>query len=119
MLNLKQKRFCEAFVRTGSSCEAYSEAYNTDNMNYCKSAGCRLMKNNGVKAYIAELNKKAEDKSIADINDCLKVLTELMTDDNKMIRLKATDMRLKTLAAYTENHNLNGDLNIDIGFDDE
>lgn len=107
-------------MKCGNATEAYKTAYDTKTESTARINGSKLLTKTNIQEYIDELNKEIKENNIADINDCLKLLTEMMGEDKKdIVRLKAVDMRLKTLGAYLETKELNGDINITIGIDEE
>lgn len=114
-LTIKQQRFCEEYVKCGNGAEAYKRAYNVKKDETARVNASKLLTNTNVIEYINSLNNELREKNIADINDCLKIVTELMSDDKPdFVRLKAVDMRLKTLGAYLEKRELSGDITITV-----
>lgn len=114
-LTIKQQRFCEEYVKVGNGAEAYKRAYNAKKDETARVNASKLLTKTNIIEYIKSLNNEVREKSIADINDCLKILTELMSEDKPdFIRLKAVDMRLKTLGAYLEKRELSGDIIITV-----
>ena len=86
-LTAKQKKFCEEYIKTGKAGESLS-----------------LFKSLKIQAYLNELNDKVISDDVADIQECLKLVTDVMRSSSSTTaeKLKACDMRLKTLGAYIE-----------------
>lgn len=100
-LSLKQKRFCEEYIKTGKAGQAARLAGYAQNS--CDNPFL-LFKSKKVQDYLEELNNKIIRDDIADIQECLKLVTDVMRNPQSTIeqKLKACDMRLKTLGAYIE-----------------
>ena len=99
-----QKRFAREYVKCGNATEAYKKVYKVKNDMSAGTAGSRLLQNVNVREYIQELNKKQENKHTLDLEDCLRILTEIAEDptSTKNERMKAIDMRMKTLGVYLQ-----------------
>lgn len=78
-LTVKQENFCLEYAKTGDSLQAYKNAYDTKSSNTVMSAAVtRLLKNPLINARLQELQKKAEDDSIADIKEIKQRLTAIL-----------------------------------------
>lgn len=78
-LTLKQKKFCDEYIKTGNATEAYIKAgYNRSG---ARANASRLITNDNVKNYIDERLKEIEDKSIADASEVLKYLTRIIRNE--------------------------------------
>ena len=80
------------------------------------------MTRDDIQLYLHELQAKVDKERVADLQECLESVTAIIRDENVSIsdRLKAIDMRLKTLSAYETNVKLsNGTINITINDGDE
>lgn len=59
-LTLKEKEFCEEYVRNGGNASrAYFHAYDTASIESARKAYCKVFRKPEVKEYIAELQKEA------------------------------------------------------------
>lgn len=75
-LTIKQKKFADAYIRTGNAYHSaigagYSESYSRGNV-------IKLLENVSVKAYIDEKMQEIEDRQIAKAEEVLKHLTSVM-----------------------------------------
>ena len=78
-LTLKQKKFCDEYIKTGNATEAYIKAgYNRSG---ARANASRLITNDNIKNYIDEQLKKIEDESIADSQEVLKYLTRIIRNE--------------------------------------
>ena len=80
------------------------------------------MTRDDIQLYLHELQAKVDKERVADLQECLESVTAIIRDENVSIsdRLKAIDMRLKTLSAYETNVKLSNDtINITINDGDE
>lgn len=78
-LTLKQKKFCDEYIKTGNATEAYIKAgYNRSG---ARANASRLITNDNIKNYIDERLKEIEDKSIADAAEVLKYLTRIIRNE--------------------------------------
>lgn len=118
-----EKHFCELYARTSNATEAYLEthpkvSYKTANVN-----GTRWLKRPELAAYVHELAQSVTDENIADLKECLILLTEVMrtADEQTKNKLKAADMRLKTLGAYIDKKdiNVNSETKINVTIDED
>ena len=77
-LSIQQQNFCLSIFQGKSAGTAYIENYPVKNINTANSAGSRLLKRVEIQDRIAELRKKAEDDSVADVLERKQLLTELI-----------------------------------------
>lgn len=79
-----QEKFCLEYAKLGNARQAYINAgykYNKDKPNITDVNACRLLKNDKVKARLAELAEKAEEDSIADIKEMQQILTSIIRQE--------------------------------------
>lgn len=92
-LNLKQKSFCEEYVRQkGNATKAYMSAYGTTNYKTAGANGYKLLKNTEINEYISYLNDEVRSDLIADA-------TEIQVELSKIIRNKLTQDKDKIAAS--------------------
>lgn len=114
-----QKRFAEVYVKCGNATQAYKKVYEGVNDNTANVNGSKLLNKSEIRAYIDRLNQKIDKKNIASLEDCLKLLTDIMndTETGNTDKLKAIDLRLKTLGAYLDKVQVSSDSQININID--
>lgn len=78
-LTVKQKRFCDEYIKTGNATEAAINAGYS--RNYANAQSYKLLENVGIKNYIDERLKELEDTAIADAEEVLKYLTRIMRNE--------------------------------------
>jgi len=119
VMTQNQKRFAEVYVKCGNATQAYKKVYEGSNDNTASTNGSKLLNNSEIRDYIDKLNKRIDKKNIASLEDCLKILTDIMNDDEtgKTDKLKAIDLRLKTLGAYLDKVQVSSDSQINIKID--
>lgn len=115
-MTLKQKRFCEEYVKSGNATKAaqvcgYSE-------KTARQQGQRLLTKKETAEYIEKLNKEITENNIADMRECLETLTQIIRNGNDKNKIAALDLRLKTLGAYVDKKELTGDIKITVGIDE-
>lgn len=100
-LTAKQKKFCEEYIKSGKAGESARIA--GYGRTHCRNP-LSLFKSLKIQAYLNELNDKVISDDVADIQECLKLVTDVMRSSSSTTaeKLKACDMRLKTLGAYIE-----------------
>lgn len=110
-LNTRQKAFCEYYVACGSATESvmkagYSEKYAGQNAD-------KLLKNTNIQNYIKELNKKVENKRIADIKEVKEFWSDVLRDERAKMqdRLKASEYIAKTNGAFLDKVEVKGEIN--------
>lgn len=75
-ISLKQKRFCDEYIKTGNATEAAINAGYS--RSYANAQSYKLLDNVGIKNYIDERMKEIEDTAIADASEVLKYLTRVI-----------------------------------------
>lgn len=125
-LTPQQRKFCEEFVRTANAYESYKTAYPNCSESTAKCNSSTILKRDYIQNYIEELNKTAtrNNPAIADLDECLELLTDIMRDENatNTERTNAANLRLKTLAAYVDRKQVEvaeTTINVNIEEDDE
>lgn len=79
MLTPKQEKFCLEYAKLGNARQSYINAgYKKNKDSTVDVNACRLLKNDKVKARLAELAKEAENVAIADIQEMQEKLTEII-----------------------------------------
>lgn len=120
-LKEQHKDFClEYFKNGGNGAAAAVKAGYSDRS--ARQIASRLLTRDDIQLYLQELQAKVDKERVADLQECLESVTAIIRDENVSIsdRLKAIDMRLKTLSAYETNVKLSNDtINITINDDDE
>ena len=79
------------------------------------------MKSEEVLKYIEELNSEKRTEHILQLDDCLRILTEIAEDSSstKNEKMKAIDMRLKTLGVYLQRMKIDDGIDINVTVEDE
>jgi len=100
-LSPKQKNFCDEYmIGHNGSAAAIKAGYSKKTARIQSS---QLLTKLNIKAYIASKQHKVEEKFEIRLEDVLKrVQSHAIDGDNTTIQLKAEDMLLKHLGAYTE-----------------
>lgn len=103
MLNEKQRRFCVEYLKDCNATRAYQSVYKCAEST-AHTNGYKLLKNEEVKTYLEKINRRQEERRILSLEDCLRILTEIAEDETstKNERMKAIDMRMKTLGVYLQ-----------------
>ena len=112
--------FCLEYFKTGNGTQSAIKAGYSPKT--ARQQASKLLQVKEVKQYLAELRQKVEDEKIADLEECLKHLTKIIRSENinTSDRLKAIDMRLKTLCAYSQNLNIKNDtIDINVRVDED
>lgn len=88
-LSGKQKAFADNYIKTLDGTQSYIDAkYKCKNRNVAKSAAARLLTNVNVKNYIEERLKKTEISRIADADEVLEYLTNVLRGNIKEEEIK-------------------------------
>lgn len=81
-LSVKQEKFCLEYAKLGNARQAYINAgYKNKNDNTTDANASRLLRNDKVKARLAELAEEAKTNAIADIQEMQKVLTSIIRQE--------------------------------------
>lgn len=114
-LTKKEKAFCEEYVRNGgNACKAYLFAYDAC-YDTAKGEGWRVLKREGVRDYITELQKEAFAAACINAERVALKLSEIAFADkddeayNPTAQLKALDLLQKQLGL--QQHKLQQDIN--------
>ncbi len=79
MLNVKQEAFCLHYAKTGNATESYKKAgYNAKSDGAIYANANRLLKNDKVKARLAELAEELTSEKIANIKEVQERLTSIL-----------------------------------------
>lgn len=108
-LTKKKREFCEEYVLTGNGTRSYMKAYGKreDQYKLCATESCKMLKDEQIINYIAELTKQ-KNPLLTQEWLCDRLLEIINNPESKeQDRLKAIDMLLKCLGAYTTNQNIN------------
>lgn len=78
-LSVKQEKFCLEYAKSGNQRQAYLLAgYNCKSDEAADANASRLLRNDKVKARLAELAEEAKNASIADIVEMQQTLTSII-----------------------------------------
>lgn len=111
-LTKKKREFCEEYVLTGNGTRSYMKAFAKSEEDYsiCAVEANRLLKKEEIINYIAELTKQ-KNPLLTQEWLCDRLLVIINNPETKeQDRLKAIDMLLKSLGAYTTNQNINANV---------
>ena len=82
MLTPKQEKFCIEYAKCGKARQAYiSAGYKHKKDSTTDVNACRLLKNDKVKARLAELYEAAKNEAIADVQEMQEVLTKIIRQE--------------------------------------
>ena len=79
-LNLKQKRFADAYIATGNIYQSALEAGYSE--NYAKAQSSKLLENVGIKSYIDERMSVFDKEQVARAEEVLSFLTKVMRGES-------------------------------------
>ena len=81
-LPIKQEKFCVEYAKSGNQRQAYIKAgYKCKNDETADANASRLLRNDKVKARLAELAEEIKSASIADITEMQKTLTTIIRQE--------------------------------------
>lgn len=140
----KQKRFVEAYMKTGNGRQAYIDAGYSSSKGSVDVNASRLLNSDKVQNYIQEISEQIKNDAIADITEMQIKLTEIirgMSTEEVVVLvgvgggrteprviekkpslkevLKACDLMLKVSGAYTQKIQVEGAVPIVISGGDE
>ena len=99
----KQQKFCEEYITSGNATVAYLRAYPNAQYNTANAEAPKLLKKPHIKEYLEWLRERVKAPTVADIQECLELLTDVMRNgDTNGVKLKAAELRLKTLGAFID-----------------
>lgn len=99
----KQQIFCEEYIKTGNATQSYLTAYPNVTYETANNSGSQMLKKPHIIEYLNWLRAQVKADTVADITECLELLTDVMRNgDSTGAKLKAAEMRLKTLGAFVD-----------------
>ncbi len=99
----KQQKFCEEYITSGNATISYMCAYPNASYKTANAAAPQLLKKPHIQEYLNWLRTQVKADTIADIKECLELLTDVMRNgDTNGEKLKAAELRLKTLGAFID-----------------
>ena len=142
-LTIRQEKFCLEYAKTGDARESYKKAgYKYKNEAVAQVGATRLLQRPDIKKRLTELQKRAEDDSIADIKEIKRRLTAILrqTAEEEVLMTefvdkgvsetvrykktadlrtaaKAAELLLKQMGAFTDNVNVSGGVRVVISDD--
>ena len=109
-MNHKRKIFVSEYTKSGNATEAAKNAGYSARTAY--STGQRLLKNVEVMEEIKKVQNEALAKAELSVTDVVKLVKDIATGGkNETVRLRAMDMLLKYLGAYTDDMKLISKMN--------
>lgn len=104
----RQKKFAEAYSKSGNGTEAYKSAYPNVKETTARINASKLLANTNIKQYLEELNHESKTNKIAEIQEIKELWTTTMRNEEEKTRdrLKASELLAKTAGAFIENVNL-------------
>lgn len=96
----KQRRFAEAYARSGNATQAAKEAGYAEHTAH--SSGQRLLKNAEIKKFLESLLEPEHEKSIATVAEIRGFLSSMMNDTSEKTssRLKAAELLGRSLGMF-------------------
>lgn len=119
-MNPKRERFCYEYVECGNGRMAYQRVYTTASTKTAEGQSSKLLKMPEVQEKIKEINEEIACTKIMSLNECLITLTEFARDEtaSKTERMKAIELRLKTLGAFLERQQVETTTNIVVSIEE-
>ena len=109
-MNHKRKIFVSEYSKSGNATEAAKKAGYSARTAY--SAGQRLLKNVEVLEEIKKVQNEALARAELSVTDVVKLVKDIATKGkNETVRLRAMDMLLKYLGAYSDDMKLISKMN--------
>lgn len=107
-INQRQKKFAEAYSKSGNGTEAYKAAYPKVKETTARINASKLLANANIQQYLKELNHESKTNKIAEIQEVKEFWTTIMRDKKEKTpdRIKASELLAKTAGAFIENVNL-------------
>lgn len=116
------KRFLQEYaLNGGNGTQAYIAVRPNNKPESAASAANHILKRPEAQEYLKELQEDIRNSKVADLQECLELLTGYIRDSNlaPAIKMKAADMRLKTMGAYLDRKEIKSDVVINVDIDDE
>lgn len=96
----KQRRFVEAYARSGNATQAAKAAGYSGHTAH--SSGQRLLKNAEIKKFLESLLEPEHEKSIATVTEIREFWTDIMNSQNEktVSKLKASELLARSLGLF-------------------
>ena len=105
MLNDKQKRFCEEYIKDLNATQAYIRAGYSK--NGAKVSASQLLANPNIREYVSFLQVEREERTKVTLDSVVFRIDAIADDGEENNRLKALDMLMKHLGGYTADRETN------------
>ena len=132
-LTQKQRRFIDEYIISGNATQAAIKAGYSK--KYANTNAAKLLQNTTIKAEITRRNAEIQSEKTADMTEVMEYLTSVMRGEqtesvatakgvfsgvevSAKDRIKAAELIGKRNGAWTDKKEVSGDLNIDIGMED-
>lgn len=102
----KQSAWSRLYFKTREPGPSYMEIYKVRSMSVASSGASQLLKNIKVQDYLAELQAKADDESVADVLERRQRLTEFIREE--IISAKGTIIRTGNISAIDTLNKMDG-----------
>lgn len=115
------KRFIEEYViNGGNGRQAYLKVRPNVQENSAEVAASKILRRPEAQEYLAKLSEEVRSSKVADLEECLQELTKYIRDDKTApsAKLKAIEMRLKTMGAFIDKKVVSNDVTINVDIEE-
>lgn len=115
------KRFLEEYaINGGNGRRAYLAVRPDVKEKSAENAAYMILRNPVAREYLDELQNEIKSSKVADLQECLEELTRFIRDDKTApsAKLKALDMRLKTMGAFIDKKVVSNDVTINVDIEE-
>lgn len=117
-MNSKRMLFCEEYLIDLNATRAYKKVYQTDKDNSARANASKLLQKPEVKEYIEQRLEEIRQEKIANADEVLMTITDVMRTTTKdSDRLKAAELLSKKYGLLIEKIEQKTDANIIINID--
>ena len=82
-MTVKQKLFCDEYLKDLNATRAYKEIYKIKNDNSARALSSKLLTNINIKNYIDQKLAEIESKKIADVKEVLQYFTSVVRGESE------------------------------------
>ena len=118
-LTIKQKRFCDGYLKSGNATQSYINAGYATIGDGARVEACKLLTKPNIKSYIQERQQKVDTKHIMSIQEAQEFLTNVANkqDERTNDKLKAVELLVKMQGGFLDRINM--EANVSVGYEDK
>ena len=118
-LTIKQKKFCDLYMKTGNATQSYIKAGYKTTGNASRVEASKLLTKPNIQEYIAFQQEKVNKKNIMTLEQIQEFWSSVAQTQEELMpnRLKASELLVKTQGGFLDRLNVNAE--VSLNFEDK